>query len=163
MTQAHMEIIAYIVHNKENNITFKSLNNFFWKWIVALVCPEHFTIMRCNFRWVYVKVLVTFALVVVIKVHVLVPATGYYILPIHVTTCSRSCLIILMLIRIMVFNVHFNNISVISWRSVLMVEETGGHGGNHWPVGSHWQTLSNNVVSSTPRHERGSNSQHQWW
>ena len=31
MTQAHMEIIAYIVHNKENNITFKSLNNFFWK------------------------------------------------------------------------------------------------------------------------------------
>jgi hypothetical protein len=26
------------------------------------------------------------------------------------------------------------------------------------PVTSHWQTLSHNVVSSTPRHERGSNS-----
>ena len=28
---------------------------------------------------------------------------------------------------------------------------------------SHWQTLTHNVVSSTPRQERGSNSQHQWW
>ena len=30
---------------------------------------------------------------------------------------------------------------------------------NHRPVGSHWQTLSYNIVSSTPRHERASNSQ----
>jgi hypothetical protein len=28
----------------------------------------------------------------------------------------------------MVFNATFNNISVISWRSVLLVEETGVHG-----------------------------------
>jgi hypothetical protein len=27
---------------------------------------------------------------------------------------------------LMVFNTIFNNISVISWRSVLLVEETGG-------------------------------------
>jgi len=43
----------------------------------------------------------------------------------------------------------FSNISVISWRSVLLVEETEVPGENHW------QTLSHNVVSSTPRHERG--------
>jgi hypothetical protein len=30
---------------------------------------------------------------------------------------------------------------------------------NHRPVASHWQTLSHNVVSSTPRDERSSNSQ----
>ena len=30
---------------------------------------------------------------------------------------------------------------------------------NHRLVASHWQTVSHNVVSSTPRHERGSNSQ----
>jgi hypothetical protein len=30
---------------------------------------------------------------------------------------------------------------------------------NHRSVASHRQTLSHNVVSSTPRHERGSNSQ----
>jgi hypothetical protein len=30
-------------------------------------------------------------------------------------------------VRIRVFNATFNNISVISWRSVLLVEETGGH------------------------------------
>jgi len=28
----------------------------------------------------------------------------------------------------MVFNVTFNNISIISWRSVLLVEEAGGLG-----------------------------------
>jgi hypothetical protein len=32
-------------------------------------------------------------------------------------------------------------------------------GEDHLPVASHWQTLSHNVVSSTPRHERDSNSQ----
>jgi len=47
---------------------------------------------------------------------------------------------------LMVFNATFNNISVISWRSVLLVEETGGPWENHWPVASHWQTLSHNVV-----------------
>ena len=35
--------------------------------------------------------------------------------------------------RIMVFNATFNNISVILWRSVLLVEETGVPGENHWP------------------------------
>jgi len=52
---------------------------------------------------------------------------------------------------VMVFNATFNNISVISWRSALLVEETGVFGENHRPVASHWQTLSQNVVSSTPR------------
>jgi hypothetical protein len=36
--------------------------------------------------------------------------------------------------------------SVILWRSVLLVEETGVHGENHRPVACHWQTLSHNVV-----------------
>jgi hypothetical protein len=31
-------------------------------------------------------------------------------------------------------NVTFNNISVISWRSVILVQETGGRGENHQPV-----------------------------
>ena len=60
---------------------------------------------------------------------------------------------------IMVFNANFNNISVISWRSVLLVEETGVPGENHQPVACHWQILSHNVVSSTPRHEQDLNSQ----
>ena len=49
---------------------------------------------------------------------------------------------------LMLFNTTFNNISVISWRSVLLVEETPE---NHiWyiriTVASHWQTLSHNIV-----------------
>ena len=59
----------------------------------------------------------------------------------------------------MVFNTTFNNISVISWWSVLLLEETRVPGENHWPVTSHRQTLSHNVVSSTPHHEQDSNSQ----
>jgi len=53
-----------------------------------------------------------------------------------------------------VFNATFNNISGISWRSVLLVEETGVPGENHRPSASHWQTLSHNIVSSTPRLSR---------
>ena len=34
----------------------------------------------------------------------------------------------------MVFNATFNNLSVIPWRSVLLVEETGVPRENHWPV-----------------------------
>jgi hypothetical protein len=51
----------------------------------------------------------------------------------------------------MVFNFTFNNISVILWLSVLLVEETGVPGENHRPVTSHSQALSHNVVPSTPR------------
>ena len=50
------------------------------------------------------------------------------------------------LVWFMVLNTTFNNISAISWRSVLLVEETGEN---------HRRTLSHNVISSTPRHERG--------
>ena len=50
------------------------------------------------------------------------------------------------------------NISVISWWSVLLVEETGVVGENNWPASNRWQTLSYNVVSSTPHYERDSNS-----
>ena len=46
--------------------------------------------------------------------------------------------------------------SVILWWSVLFVEATWE---NHRPAASHWQTLSYNGVSSTPRHERDSNPQ----
>jgi hypothetical protein len=52
----------------------------------------------------------------------------------------------------MVFNATFSNISVISWLSVLLVEEIGVPKENHWPAVSHWQTLSHNVIFNTPHH-----------
>jgi len=48
-----------------------------------------------------------------------------------------------------VCNATFNYVVVVSFIG----------GGNHRPVPSHCQALSQNVVSSTPRHERGSHSQ----
>jgi hypothetical protein len=57
------------------------------------------------------------------------------------TLCDKVChkynVNILFDVCLMVLNATFNNISVISWRSVLLVEETGGHGENHRPVASH--------------------------
>ena len=41
------------------------------------------------------------------------------------------------LVVFMVFNVTFNNISGISWRSVLLVEENGVPGENYRPITSH--------------------------
>jgi len=52
----------------------------------------------------------------------------------------------------MVLDATLNNISVISWWSVLLVEETWVHGENHRPVGSHRQTLSHNFVWSIRTH-----------
>ena len=45
-------------------------------------------------------------------------------------------------LRVMMFNATFNNISVISWRSVLLEEETRVPGENRRPATSCWQTLS---------------------
>jgi hypothetical protein len=50
------------------------------------------------------------------------------------------------LVEFMVFNDTFNNISVISCRSVLLVEETGVPRENHWPAASHWHTLSHTII-----------------
>ena len=47
----------------------------------------------------------------------------------------------------MVFNGTFSYIMVI----ILLLEETGIPEEKHQPATSHWQTLSHNVVSSTPR------------
>jgi hypothetical protein len=55
-------------------------------------------------------------------------------------------LFVCLFVCLMGFNATFNNISVISWRSVLLVVETRGPGENHRPVASHWQTLSHYVV-----------------
>jgi len=41
------------------------------------------------------------------------------------------------MVWIMVFNATLNNISVISWRSVLLVAETRVPGEDHRPVASH--------------------------
>ena len=72
----------------------------------------------------------------------------------HTRATNFNCIV-----RVTVFNITFNNISAISWRSVLLVEETGVHRENHGRATNHRQTLSHNVVLNTPRHERDWNSQ----
>ena len=47
------------------------------------------------------------------------------------------CLFVCLFVCLKVFNATFNNISVISWWLVLLMEETGGPRENHRPVASH--------------------------
>jgi len=56
-------------------------------------------------------------------------------------------------------NATLNNISVISWMSVLLVGKTVVPGETQRSVASHRHNISHYGVSSTPRHERYSNSQ----
>ena len=58
------------------------------------------------------------------------------------------------LVMVMVFNVTFNNISVISWQSLLLVGETGVPWENHRPAASHWQTISQSCIKFTPAMSR---------
>jgi hypothetical protein len=58
----------------------------------------------------------------------------------------------------MVFNATFNNISVISWQSVLLVEETGVPGENPRPVGV-TDKFHHKKLYRIPLHEQDSTSQ----
>jgi hypothetical protein len=54
-------------------------------------------------------------------------------------------------VRDMVFNTTFNNISIISWMSVLLVEETGVPGENHHPDDLHINVLFLFLHVSVPK------------
>ena len=54
-----------------------------------------------------------------------------------VFVCLFSFVFVCLFVCLMVFNVIFNNISVITWRPVLLVEETGVPGKNDGPAARH--------------------------
>ena len=55
---------------------------------------------------------------------------------------ATATIIIDWLVWFMLLNATFSNILVISWRSVLLVEETGVPRENHRPIASHLQTIT---------------------
>jgi hypothetical protein len=50
-------------------------------------------------------------------------------------------------LRVIMFVSTFNNISAISWRLVVLVEETGIPGKNHLPSASHWHIMLHEYTS----------------
>ena len=85
----------------------------------------------------------------------LLPYTDLHIIAVDWTASVMKwigCSLRMWLVWFMVFNAIFiNNISIISWLSVLLVEETPSTRRKLPTCASHRQTLSHNVVSSTPR------------
>jgi hypothetical protein len=53
------------------------------------------------------------------------------------TNLVKYVLFVCLFVCLMVYSATFNNISVISWRSGLLVEETRVPGENHRPDASH--------------------------
>jgi hypothetical protein len=90
----------------------------------------------------------------------------------HTWSQNHNCLIVTCILRVRL-NLKIGATMVVIWiyqqsfsyivAVSLLVEETGVSGENHQQAASHWQTLSHNVVSSTPCYEWDSNSQHSWW
>ena len=76
----------------------------------------------------------------------------------------RKSLGLVSLVGFIVFNATFNNISAISWRSVLLVEETGVPGKNQRSVTSlsHWQTLSHIMLYRVYLAMLGKDNYHIW-
>ena len=70
-----------------------------------------------------------------VNVHLLIE---YFVFLLLTSVIRKTCIVATYdfdgWFKFMVFNATFNNILVISWWSVLLVEETGG---NHRPVTSH--------------------------
>jgi hypothetical protein len=58
----------------------------------------------------------------------------------------------------MVFNATFNNISAISWRSVLLVEETGGLGENTGHTRHKTKTNKTTTKNTTQKTKKMSNT-----
>jgi hypothetical protein len=54
------------------------------------------------------------------------------------------------LIDFIVLNATFNNISAISWRPVLVVEEVGVPGENHRPEASNWKSVHDYDTNDHP-------------
>jgi hypothetical protein len=59
--------------------------------------------------------------------------------------CSVSLFPLKLMMVVNQININ-RTVYTLLWDSVLLVEETGGPGENHWHVASHWQSSSHNVV-----------------
>jgi hypothetical protein len=60
---------------------------------------------------------------------------------------GRTMYTLVLFVCLMVLHATFNNISVISWREVLLVEEAWIFRKTHQPAANHWQTFSHKVVN----------------
>jgi hypothetical protein len=114
--------IRFVFHSNEANYWMSGVNQM---WISKVYLFDSYFCLLCF--------LVLFLLIIALSILIWSTDSAWYFQALLIICFFLWCL-------------TFNNISVISWRSVLLMEETGEPGENHWPVASHWQTLLHNVV-----------------
>ena len=130
-------------------------------WICNAICIGPFYVVTCNercsfcwYRWNNKRSLINLSFH---TIHYTIKLTHFrFILlrpckytytninPLIVCVCMLFFLFIF--VCLMELNATINNISAISWQSILLVEETGVPGEINRPVANHWQILSRNVV-----------------
>jgi hypothetical protein len=147
-------ILCCVGYQTDDNSELQTV--ILWSMMVLL----HFATLKCSFK------ITLFSSFLTIKTCQFLITTHIYnyrtkVFNIYMRVSEKWTLIYLpsFSVRFRVFNATFNNIPVISWRSVLLVDEIGVPRGNHRPATDHWQTWSHNVVSNTSHHERDSNPQ----
>ena len=69
-----------------------------------------------------------------------IKATGNIVINLINTTIIQHVNLVWSRFRVMMFNATFNNISVILWRSVVLVEEIRVPEENHRPIANHCQS-----------------------
>jgi hypothetical protein len=72
-----------------------------------------------------------------------------------------SCVFVLFFFVLYLFSTRAFHLEYFSCTGIVAISFIGVE--NYRPVASHWQNWPHNVASSTPRHERDSNSQLYWW
>ena len=72
-----------------------------------------------------------------------------------------SCVFVLFFFVLYLFSTRAFHLEYFSCTGIVAISFIGVE--NYRPVASHWQNWPQNVASSTPRHERDSNSQLYWW
>ena len=116
--------------NLINRLNPATLLCLFQAWISNVICHCLFYAQWIQLRW---EVAVLFIDIFGIDYHHFLNFIFKY--------SSRKLTFILYRIRVMVFKATYNNISVISGWSVLLVEKTGVPEKNHRPAAIHWQTF----------------------
>jgi hypothetical protein len=135
----HWLTVDVIWYSRKANPSMASLVKprvtwFYFENVDIFIGHQH---CRTKTSFIYTVEIIETSYIVFLILCIILHQCGIIVLPVRLV----FIIIWVIVMPLMGFNALFNNMSVISWRSVLLVEETGVPRENHRPVANHWQTL----------------------